>query len=561
MFIFALTMYVDDHKYQIKGKFYRRVLLRHSYRESGKTKQKNIANISSCSDEEIEAIKFALKNKDNPEFLQQIAQTKTVYWKKAGACIALYQIIKQLELDKVLGKDEEGQYALWQVMARLIYPSSRLSTVRLAEQHCGCELIGIDYLTEQHLYDSLDWLNIHQDSIEKKLFKQTNKDNAKSASTLFLYDVSSSYLEGTQNELANWGYNRDKKKGKLQIVYGLLTDLAGNPLSVEAFKGNTKDTATVATQINKIKHKFECKHVVFVGDKGMIKKAEIEQLQQENLNYITTITKPQIKTLLHKEVFQMELFTNELVEVIDREDSVRYVLRKNQYRAAEMHQNRENKIQYIHTCIAKSNTYLKEHPKAKLSVQEKYLKDKLDKFNMTNYITLNQSEEDRAFSITISEEKLKEARMLDGCYAMKTDLIDDKAITKEEIYNNYKALSEVEWAFRTQKNQLFVRPIYLRKEGRTKGHLIVCMLAYKIEKYLRERWQDLDITVMEGIQQLDTIVGLKIKLGDTKENIKLAQPNEQCKALLEKVGVILPDYLPVKETIVSTKKKLPYNRK
>src|SRR5690625_1465588 len=120
-------MYVDDHTYTLKGKTYRRTLLRHSYREGGKTKQKNIANISNCTEEEITAIKYALKNKDNIDFLQQISKSETVYWKKSGASILLYQVIKQLGMDKILGRDAHAKYILWQVMARLISPCSRLA--------------------------------------------------------------------------------------------------------------------------------------------------------------------------------------------------------------------------------------------------------------------------------------------------------------------------------------------------------------------------------------------------------------------------------------------------
>lgn len=321
-------MYVDDHTYTIKGNTYRRVLLRHSYREGGKIKQKNIANLSHCSEMEIQAVKYALKNKDNIDFLRQMASAETTYWKKAGAVIVLYQVIKELGIDKILGKDDHAVYVLWQIMARLIRPCSQLATVRLATEHCGCELLGIGQISERDLYESLVWLHDNKDQIEKKLFRLRKDRESATASTLFLYDVSSSYLEGKYNELAAWGYNRDKKKGKLQIVYGLLTDADGYPLSVAAFAGNTKDTATVATQIKKIKEKFDCKRVVFVGDKGMIKSAETERLQKEGMNYITTITKPQISSLIKKGIFQLELFTNDLVEVIDREQSERYILRK-----------------------------------------------------------------------------------------------------------------------------------------------------------------------------------------------------------------------------------------
>lgn len=554
-------MYVDDHSYIANGKPYRRVLLRHSYREGGKVKQKNIANISNCSEQEIQAIKFALKNKDNADLLRQMATAETSYWKKAGAVISLYQVIKELGIDKILGKSEQANYVLWQIMSRLIEPSSQLATVRLAQQHCGCELIGIDEINELNLYDSLVWLHDNKESIEKRLFARRQKSRQADCATLFLYDVSSSYLEGTQNELATWGYNRDKKKGKLQIVYGLLTDEEGCPLSVEAFKGNTKDAATVATQITKIKEKFGCKRVVFVGDKGMIKQAEIEHLQKEGLNYITTITKPQINSLIKEGVFQLELFTKDLIEVIDKEQSVRYILRKNDYRAVEMAENRQAKIEALKKRVENSNNYLQDHPKAALTTQQKHLEAFISKLKMTTYVELHGIEDDRKLVLVINEKALEEIAKLDGCYAMKTDLLESEETSKEEVHQHYKALAEVEWAFRTQKSQLKIRPVFFRKAHRTKGHLMVCMFAYMIEKHLREKWRDIDVTVMEGVSKLSSIVGLKTNFGKEKEVIWIGKPDEQSKELLDKAGVILPKFLPAKETIVATKSNLPKHRK
>lgn len=554
-------MYIDDHSYIANGKPYRRVLLRHSYREGGKVKQKNIANITSCSEQEIQAIKFALKNKDNADFLRQMASAETSYWKKAGSVILLYQVIKELGIDQILGKSNQANYVFWQIMSRLIQPSSQLASVRLAQQHCGCELIGIDEINELNLYDSLVWLHDNKDSIEKRLFVQRHKNHQSDCATLFLYDVSSSYLEGKHNELATWGYNRDKKKGKLQIVYGLLTDEQGYPLSVEAFEGNTKDTATVATQIKKIKDKFGCKRVVFVGDKGMIKQAEIDHLQEEGLNYITTITKPQISSLIREGTFQLELFTNDLIEVIDKEQSVRYVLRKNEYRAAEMAENRKDKIEALKERVDNSNTYLQDHPKAALATQKKNIDAFISKLKMTTYAGLSGTEEDHKLVLVINEKALEEIAKLDGCYAMKTDLMDSKETPKEEVHKHYKALAEVEWAFRTQKSQLKIRPVFFRKAHRTRGHLMVCMFAYMIEKYLREKWKGLDITVMEGIAKLGTIVGLKTNFGKEKEVIWIGKPDEQSKELLDKAGVTLPKFLPAKETIVVTKSFLQNNRK
>ncbi len=233
-------MYIDDCKYHINGKPHRRVLIRHGYRQGGKIKKKTIANISQCSDQEIEAIKFALKNKDNLSFLKLLKESKGSYGKSVGAVICLYQISQDLGIKKMLGNSNKSLLILWLVLCRLIDQGSRLSAVRLANIHAGCEILGIDILNEDILYKAMDWLYSHSDEVEKKIFNHwTLTQTNNKTNNLFLYDVSSSYLEGQENELAAWGYNIDKKKGKKQIVYGLLTDEKGESLSVEVFPGNT----------------------------------------------------------------------------------------------------------------------------------------------------------------------------------------------------------------------------------------------------------------------------------------------------------------------------------
>jgi hypothetical protein len=220
----------------------------------------------------------------------------------------------------------------------------------------------------------------------------------------------------------------------------------------------------VATQKKKIKDKFGCKRVVFVGDKGMIKQAEIDHLQDEGLNYITTITKPQINSLIREGTIQLELFTKDLIEVIDKEQSVRYVLRKNDYRAAEMAENRKDKIEALNKRVESRNTYLQDHPKAALITQKKNVEAFISKLKMTTYAELSGTEEDHKLVLVINEKALEEIVKLDGCYAMKTDLMDSKETPKEEVHKHYKELAEVEWAFRTQRKSTQKRPCYIQKD-------------------------------------------------------------------------------------------------
>ena len=551
-------MYIDDCTYKTNGKTHRRILLRNSQRVNGKVVKTTIANLSDCSVAEIHAIKTALQNKNNLDHLEQITNSEITNGKITGPSIALYQIAQSLGITDALGRNDNASLALWLIISRLIEPGSRLSAVRLANIHYGCETIGISQINENILYSSLDWLYENKQSVENKLFTSWRKKNSQSKN-IFLYDVSSSYVEGDKNELATYGYNRDKKQGKKQIVYGLLTDEQGEPLGIEVFRGNTSDTNTVSAQIKKIKEQFGCENITFVGDKGMIKSAQMEALSEEKFNYITTITKPQIEKLLKEKVLQMELFTDQMCEIEDTQTSTRYILRRNPFRAEEIKQNRTARIKAIENKVAIINEYLTEHPKSKIEVQEKNIITYVDKLKLNTVINIHQNKQERKICITTNDEILDELSLLDGCYVMRTDLPKEKA-TKELIHNRYKALAEVEWAFRTQKSLLEIRPLYLRKKERTIAHLEVCMIAYKIELYLRKQWHDIDLTVEEGIKTLSMLSSIKIKTGENVI-VKIPQPDEQCKELLKRIDVKMLNFLPDKKVDVVTYKKLTSTRK
>jgi transposase len=296
----------------------------------------------------------------------------------------------------------------------------------------------------------------------------------------------------------------------------LLTDEQGEPLSIEAFKGNTSNPATLKSQIEKIKEKYGCKKVALVGDKGMIKSAQIEDIKRSGLNYIITITKAQITSLIKSGVFQMKLFSDELVEIIDGEEKLRYILRRNPFRAEEIRLNQEEKIEAVRQKVEQSNQYLQKHPRAKTQVQERHLNDSIQKLKLDPILQAKTAQGERQIELSQNDEELGNASKLDGCYVIKPDLTEKKD-KKGKIYSLYQSLASVEWAFRTEKSQLEICPIYLRKEHRTRGHLMVCMLSYKIEKYLRQCWKGLDIKVEEEMEKLSSIVGVKTLLGPTKE--------------------------------------------
>jgi hypothetical protein len=410
-------MYIDTSHITRGGKTYTRHLLRESYRAHGKVLHRTIANVSQCSAVEIEARRLALRHKEELENLGTIQDAITLKQGLSfGAVWTVYQVARRLGIEKALGTTREGKLALWQVIARVIDQGSRLSAVRLAMSHAACDVLGLGSFDEDALYENLDWLAGVQAAIEDRLFAQRIKTKPV---TLFLYDVTSSYLEGTHNDLATFGYNRDGKKGKLQIVIGLLCDEDGHPVSIEVFPGNTPDPHTFASQLAKVKTRFGVTEITFVGDRGMSKGQQVEDLATQGCHYITAITKPQIEKLLRTGVLQMDLFDQEVAEVLT-DEGIRYVLRRNPVRAQEMRDTRHAKLATLQAQVAKQNQYLTDHPRANAQGALQKLVARAEKLRLAGWVELTVVE--RAITLTIKEDAQTEVAKLDGCDVLKTDL-------------------------------------------------------------------------------------------------------------------------------------------
>jgi transposase len=550
-------MYLDSSTTKQGDKIYIRHLLRESYREGKSVKHRTIANLSHCSPDEIEAVRLALKHKKQlTELIQGNTKNKEEDDFKQGLSVGAVWVIsdiaRQIGITTALGNTREGKLALWQVIARVIDQGSRLSAVRLAGYHAACDVVGLGKFNEDNLYTNLDWLAEHQATIEDRLFKESIRSNG-----LYLYDVTSSYLEGTHNELAAFGYNRDKKRGKLQIVIGLLCNEIGVPLSIEVFTGNTNDTKTLLPQVEKIKDRFGGGEVTLVGDRGMIKTTHLDEIKEKGLHYITAITKPQIEKLLTAGVIQFELFDNGLAEV-ETDDGVRYVLRRNPQRAQEIENSRQEKLEKIKQEVIRQNNYLREHTGAKNETALQKITEKIKRLQTAAWLTTTI--ENRVITIAVDEEALATESKLDGCYAIKTDLTKNIA-SKETVHNRYKDLTLVEMAFRTSKTvELEMRPINVRLASRTKGHVFVVMLAYKIVQELAKRWRSIDLTVEEGIKELSTLCAIEIEINGCGKINQIPEPRESIRNLVKAANVRLPETLPSKGIIVSTKKKLTERR-
>ncbi len=528
------------------GKVYESILLRESYREGKKVKKRTVANLSNCSPEEIAAFELALKHKKNLGTLTSQERPTVTEGLSFGGVWTAYQIAKRLGIVDALGHDRQGQLALWQVLSRVLEQGSRLSSVRLGEIYAIASTINLNQgFNEDDLYKNLYWLSQHQSSIEDRLFSSKKG----TANNLFLYDVTSTYLEGDKNELADWGYNRDKKKGKKQVVIGLLTSSDGTPVSTEVFRGNTQDTSTFASQIMKAKERFNCESVTFVGDRGMIKSGQIDTLQEHGFHHITAITKAQIETLMKAGAIQLGMFDHTLVEVVH--NGLRYILRRNPIRAEELSTSRAEKQASIEKLVQKQNEYLQDHPKARLEVALKAVQDKVARLKLQRWLTIHA--QGRILSIVADGEALTEDSKLDGCYVIKTDLSASEA-SSHEVHDRYKDLALVEAGFRTVKSDMEIRPAFVRSEANTRGHVLIVMLAYMIIRELNRLWQGLYLTVEEGLRSLSTLTLLEMSFGNGNTFQQVPEPRDRNKSMLDIAGIVLPKILPRNQACVVTRK-------
>jgi transposase len=377
---------------------------------------------------------------------------------------------------------------------------------------------------------------------------------------LFLYDVTSSYLEGDYNALAAWGYNRDHKEGKKQLVVGLLTDSQGEPVSIQVYRGNTSDLKTFGQQVHKIKKELGCEGVTLVGDRGMIRSEQKAVAQKAELHFVTALTKPQIQKLLDEKVLQWELFDEKVHEVLG-EDGRRFVLRRNPVRQAELQRTREQKQKTVQAALQKANTYLEEHPRAKVATQRRRLAGQLQRLKLQGWLKLGVKKQ--RLILTLNEPALKAVAQLDGCYVVETDLKTRQA-DAQTIHDRYKDLAFVERDFRTLKTgHLEFRPWFVCTEHNTQAHALTAMLALKVRRHLERAWWPLELTAEEGLRELEQLCVMELIHPVTGKVVarQVPDPSPRQKQLLDALKLSLPSTIPAAEVSVGTRKKINKVRK
>jgi hypothetical protein len=514
------------------------ILLRESYREGGKVRTRTIANLTHWAPERIAAMERLVKG-DFDDWSGEMTSGEIF-----GVLFALKQLADQVGITRVLGSAPESKLNLFLILARIAHGGSRLSAVRWAQQHTVADVLGVDGLDEDELYAALDWLAGQQARIERELYQDYVKRQGQPP-VLVLYDVTSSYFEGECNELGQYGYNRDGKRGKRQIVIGLLTAEEGEPLAVRVFEGNTADPSTVASQITLLKEQFGIAEVVLVGDRGMIKAKGKAALSAEGWRYITALTDAQVRTLLKQGVLQSDLFDAHLCEV--EHDGKRLIVRRNDAVRAREERRRADKLQQLQKQIAARNALVGKSQRASaekgLATLQRWVKShKLGKF-----VTLTL--EERVIVCTIDEDARAEDALLDGCYTLETD-VPKTLLDAKTVDERYRDLQHVERNFRTVKTTfLEIRPIFLRKAERTKAHVFVAMLALKItrqfETGLRKVFGTTDedataITPDDALVALGRLTYLYTTDRNGQRHVHLPRPDDQQAKILGALGLSFP---------------------
>lgn len=545
-----------------KGQSYQSILLRESYRQGSKVKSRTLAVLTKLPAYLIALIRQAIQQSETPS-LQSLAdpssgplQLRTA--ESFGALWVVAQLTERLGINKALGVTQEAQLSLWQVMARVLRPGiSLLGMVRLATTCAAAAILRwTQPFSEDHLYGNGSWLEGRHAIVEKRLWAHGTRNR----SQLYLYDVTSSYLEGLHNELGNWGYNRDGKKGKQQLVVGMLTDAQGDPCAVKVYEGNTSDLKTFADQVHKLRQSLGCQGVTMVGDRGMIRSQQMAQAQALGFHYITALTKPQIQALLQAGTFQIDLFEEKVSEVIGADDQ-RYVLRRNPVRAQEIAQHRIQKTQSIGRRIEQANEYLRQHPRAKALTQQRALQAKIKQLRLEGWVSLRVDQ--RQLHLEENTVALEEAERLDGCYVIQTDL-PLRVASAQTVHDRYKDLTLVEQNFRTMKlGHLEFRPWFVQTEENTQAHALTSMLALKVRRHLERAWGKWDMTVEEGLRELERLNVMELVVRDSGQVVArlLPQPTALQQQLLKSLKLKLPEKVPTAKVTVGTRVKLPKARK
>lgn len=474
-----------------KDKVYETPLVVNSYRDDeGVPRTKTVVNLSGLPAHAIEAVRVALR--EGPEAVVNGVPIRYSHSLPVGGAHAVRQVLARVGITETL----ERHLPAKQLTAVLAMIVQRVIGEKAASKRRLCDdfsksglalLLGEEKGPALHTwYRALDTLEEARAEILRALFPKHGRQPR-----LFLYDITSTYFEGTHCPLAFFGYNRDGKKGKLQIVIGVMTDHEGRPVWVQVFEGNTADQTTVLDQLRLLKNELGIEELVFVGDRGMLTHSVIEDLESEfterKIEYITALKRQDMLALVEEQdhPIQLELFDErELCEVWD--GNVRYVLCHNPNRRAEDAATRQRLLEKTEEKLRSLENNVRAGRVKKRDVIMKRLFRWVNKWKMEKFFAVEYDE--GAFHYQRNEEALERYSRLDGCYVVKAS-VPAGAMEKDEVVSRYKSLKYVEQLFRTLKTtELEARPIRHWTPSRVKGHVLMCFLAYRVIYEARKCW-------------------------------------------------------------------------
>jgi transposase len=461
-------------------------LLRESYREGKKVRKRTLANLSALSDEQIEGIRAVLSGVAVRPVEELFAVVRS---QPHGHVQAVRVAMQRLGFEALIASrgSAERDRVCAMVAARVLAPHTKLATTRWWHTTTLAQEFGVTDADEDDLYAAMDWLLEHQGSIERKLAARHLHSGA-----LALYDLSSSYFEGTHCPLAKIGHNRDGKKNKLQVNYGLLTTRAGCPVAVSVYEGNTADAVTLMPQIKQLREEFALEQMVVVGDRGMISHKAIGELREmAGLSWITALKSSQIRGLLEGEALQLGLFDQRSLFELTHADypGERLIACRNPELAQRRARKRQALLQATQQELEKVRASVASgrlSGKAKIGVRVGRV---VNKYKVAKHFELTI--EDRRFDFKLLQEQIAAEAALDGIYVLRTNL-SKKQLSAADTVRSYKGLCEVERAFRSLKSvDLKIRPIHHRLEERVRAHIFLCILAYYVEWHMCEAWREL----------------------------------------------------------------------
>lgn len=489
-------------------------IVRTSFRENDKMKHTQHGRITGCSLQQLQILQLAFREQVIPQDDPQAFQI--LHSREYGASYAILAIAKQLGLPQVL-YSRRGPWVnslLAMIVGRLVYAGSKLSLCNHHLNTCLWELCGVEQRpdVDSHCYEPMDRLLQRQGAIQKTLAQRYL-----SRGHLVLYDITSIYFEGeyTKSELVKFGYNRDGKKGREQIVVGLICNAQGCPVGVEVYSGNTKDETTVIDKVHEIKRHYGIEKIIFVGDRGMITQSNIEALKDEDdLHMIGALTHREMMILLQEKVIELDLFDEQKIhEVTDPANpSRRYCLCRNPITAARESDTRQRLLDLTTTALQGIAAYQRKTTVEQLGARVGKV---LAKYKMGKFIRwsieadhANLSSRKHRLLWSIDAAKVAQEKSFDGCYIISTD-VDQDQMNTVDVVNAYKSLTFVERAFRNLKTvQLEIRPVYHKNDERIRSHVLLCMLAYYLQWHMEQRLAPLFKSDGEGENRRWTFRGV-----------------------------------------------------